>query len=224
MPTLPPDSTPPDADARVWLEAMVTRIEDDPDLLATMSDAEVEAALAEEGIRASGVQAAIRRRVREAPRVPARSRVRRTHFNPFMATAVAMLGVIALASLWWIQQPRGLAAADVLAYEATLTTFVRPPSKGLQPEANDLLSEGAQSLLSAAQADDALAASKAANLFAQAHDLASSTEDRDAAAFFAGLAYGLLGQSEEAVVWLRRVSPDGAYGEAAREGLADLGG
>lgn len=206
----------------------MTRIEDDSDLLAAMSDDEVQAALAEEGIRASGVQAAIRRRVREAQTAPARSPARRTRFNPFsariggLAAGLAMVGILALASLWWIQQPSAFGADVVLAYETTLTEFVRPAPKGLNPDANDLLSEAAQALLTAAQAEDPRAARKAGDLFAQAYDLANSTEDQDVAAFFAGLAKGLEGDSAEAVSWLRRVSPGGAYAGPARDAIEAL--
>lgn len=217
-----------DAEARAWLAAMVTRIEDDPVLLAEMSDDEVNAALADEGYRGSGVQAAIRRRVREAEATPARLPARRIRFNPFsariggLATALAALGVLALASLWWVLQASAFGPDDVLAYETTLNEWIRPPSKGLQPEANDLISEGAQVLLAAAQAGDALAARKAGDLFAQGYDLAETTVDEDAAAFFAGLARGLQGDSNDAIGWLKRVSPAGPYGGPAREAIEAL--
>ena len=221
MPPLPSDFTPSDNAARAWLEAMVTRIEDDPDLLAALSDEEVDAALAAEGIRASGVRAAVRRRVREAQTMPARSPAQRTRFNPFRAAALAAIGVIALASLFWVLQTP--AAVDPLTYEEQLAGLMRPASKAPDPTAADLLSEGAEVLLSAARAEDAPTARQAAATFAQAYDLATSIEDQDAAAFFAGLATELTGDTDEAVAWLRRVSSGGEYAVPVKDALEALG-
>ena len=218
-----PDSLPSDADVRAWMEAMVVRIEDDPDLLAALSDEEVDAALADEGIRASGVRAAVRRRVREAEARPARSPARRIRFTPFRSVALAALGVIALASLWWLQQPQPFQPDDVLAYETALSEMVRPATKSAEPTVGDLLSEGAQALLTAAEGGASEQAYTAAQAFEAAYGLASSPDGQDTAAFFAGLANGLGGGIEQAATWLRRVSPDGAYGAAAREALDDLG-
>lgn len=203
---------------------MVTRIEDDPDLLAALSEEEVDAALAEEGIRASGVRAAVRRRIREAEAMPARSPARRTRFNPFMATALAFVGVIALASLLWVQQESTSVAEEVLTYEATLTELMRPPSKSPDPTASDLLSVGAQALLTAAQADppDQPAAREASAAFTEAYAMATEMDAQDTAAFFAGLANGLMDQPDEAVEWLRRVSPDGAYAGQAKDAIESL--
>ena len=193
----------PDADAERWLAALAARVEDDDALLASLSDADVAALLAQEDVRASGVAASLRRRLREAEAAAPRRRWR---------WAVGAAAVLALLAATWALWPSGTPGAsdEVAVYRADLLALVGPPVKGEAPLS---LASGAGDLLAAAEAapPDTALARRAGLALAQAAGAEPTPERRAAAAFFAGLAYRLLGDPEASARWFRRVPPGSRY-------------
>ncbi|MEL6615418.1 MAG: hypothetical protein AAFQ43_06745 [Bacteroidota bacterium] len=235
---------PPDDDARRWLAALEARVEDDPDLLDALSDAEAERLLAQEDMRASGVAAAIRRRVREAtPEAATRegAGVARSwlgsagalgsawswwrHTPPEarggIRAGLAILVVAAVAgTLWAVWETPGTAVGEVLEHRAELAALVGPPVKG-DPGALPPLARGARDLLAAAETDppDRPLAREAAETLARSARAETDPEAVGVRAYFAGLAYRLAGDDAAAEQWLRRVPEGTAYAARAAERL-----
>ena len=210
---MPPD--PPDAQA--WLAALAARVEDDEAFLASLSDDEVHRLLAEEDVRASGVAAAIRRRVREAEA----DRARAARGAGLWRWAAGLAGAAVLGVALWAAWPAagGSAAGEVLLYRNELTRIMGPPTKGAEAPP---LARGARDLLAAAEADppDRALAAEAAAALAEAASGETDPGRLSAAAYFAGLAHRLSGDEDAALGWFRRVPAGTAYEGAAAQALA----
>lgn len=236
---------PPEDDARRWLAALAARVEDDPELLDALSDAEAERLLAQEDVRASGVAASIRRRLREseAPEAGSRDRDR----SPTVWSWLGLSGALGTAWSWWWNTPPearsgvrlGLAVfmvtvvagtlwavwptdtsavSEVLTHRAELVSLIGPPVKG-DSVALAPLARGARDLLAAAETDppDRPLALEAGHILARSARAETDPEAIGVRAYFAGLAYRLAGDDEMATRWLAQV-PDGtAYAARAAE-------
>ena len=205
-------------DARAWLDALAARVEDDESFLASIPDADVDRLLAAEDVRASGVAAAIRRRVREADARPRQKRRAGLWRWASGAAAALLVGVAVWAALPSASGPS--AAGEVLIYRNELVQIVGPPTKG----EDDLppLARGARDLLAAAEADppDRALAGDAARTLSAAIAGEPDPERAGAAAYFAGLAYRLAGDEDAARTTFRRVPAGTAYEADAARALA----